>query len=101
MARPPLGKLNFRLPDSLRDRAQAIADRDNVSLNSVLLKALENYVPFRERQHQDQDKKAQKRLQQRVPRTPDALLAPVPKVGAKQRCPCGSGLQYKRCHGMN
>ena len=77
MARPPLGKLNFRLPDSLRDRAQAIADRDNVSLNSVLLKALENYVPFRERQHQDQDKKAQKRLQQRVPRTPDALLAPV------------------------
>ncbi|MCA0299476.1 MAG: SEC-C domain-containing protein [Proteobacteria bacterium] len=23
----------------------------------------------------------------------------VPKVGANQRCPCGSGLKFKRCCG--
>lgn len=100
MARQPLGKLNFRLPDSLRDRAQTLADRENVSLNTILLKALENYLPFRERHYEDQDRKAEKRLQQRA-RTPDAVLALVPKVGANQRCPCGSGLQYKRCHGKS
>ena len=26
---------------------------------------------------------------------------PVPKVGPNDRCPCGSGKKYKKCHGMN
>lgn len=24
---------------------------------------------------------------------------PSPKIGRNDRCPCGSGLKYKRCHG--
>jgi len=28
-----------------------------------------------------------------------ARLAPVPKVGRNEPCPCGSGKKYKMCHG--
>jgi hypothetical protein len=28
-----------------------------------------------------------------------ASASEVPKVGRNERCPCGSGLKYKRCHG--
>lgn len=30
---------------------------------------------------------------------PVAVAAGLPKVGANQPCPCGSGQKYKRCHG--
>jgi hypothetical protein len=28
------------------------------------------------------------------------LLLPAPKLGPNDRCPCGSGKKYKRCHGL-
>jgi hypothetical protein len=28
-----------------------------------------------------------------------ATPSPAPKIGRNDRCPCGSGLKYKRCHG--
>ncbi len=33
-------------------------------------------------------------------REPERLPADVGKVGRNDRCPCGSGLKYKRCHGL-
>jgi SEC-C motif-containing protein len=26
-------------------------------------------------------------------------IGPVPRVGGKKQCPCGSGKQYRHCHG--
>ncbi|HLR55574.1 MAG TPA: DUF5926 family protein, partial [Actinomycetales bacterium] len=31
--------------------------------------------------------------------TPATSDAPVPEVGPRQPCPCGSGKRYKVCHG--
>jgi predicted aspartyl protease len=33
----------------------------------------------------------------RAPKSP--LPSDIPKVGRNDKCPCGSGLKYKRCHG--
>jgi hypothetical protein len=40
-------------------------------------------------------------LQRRIQQPPAAVSAPraVAKVGRNDRCPCGSGFKYKRCHG--
>ena len=35
----------------------------------------------------------------RTQRTPGAPARAVTKVGRNERCPCGSGLKYKHCHG--
>ena len=32
-------------------------------------------------------------------RTPQTAAARIVKVGRNERCPCGSGLKYKHCHG--
>jgi uncharacterized protein YecA (UPF0149 family) len=31
---------------------------------------------------------------------PKPFKRSVPKVGRNDPCPCGSGLKYKRCHGI-
>ncbi|MGI9089183.1 MAG: SEC-C metal-binding domain-containing protein [Chthoniobacterales bacterium] len=33
------------------------------------------------------------------PKARQTLISGVPKVGRNDRCPCGSGQKYKRCHG--
>ena len=33
-------------------------------------------------------------------RTPQTAAARIVKVGRNERCPCGSGLKYKHCHGL-
>ena len=36
----------------------------------------------------------------RTQRMPGAPTRAVAKVGRNERCPCGSGLKYKHCHGL-
>ena len=36
----------------------------------------------------------------RTQRMSGAPARPVTKVGRNERCPCGSGLKYKHCHGL-
>ncbi|MEN8114339.1 MAG: SEC-C metal-binding domain-containing protein [Actinomycetota bacterium] len=36
----------------------------------------------------------------RTQRMSGAPIHAVTKVGRNQRCPCGSGLKYKHCHGL-
>ncbi len=42
-------------------------------------------------------RESQRRM--RLDPTPPRSPAAVAKVGRNDRCPCGSGLKYKRCHG--
>jgi uncharacterized protein YecA (UPF0149 family) len=40
---------------------------------------------------------------QRIERAGKQLPRPrqvAPKIGRNDRCPCGSGLKYKQCHGL-
>ena len=42
-------------------------------------------------------------LEQRIEIASNAILRPRqtgPKVGRNERCPCGSGLKHKHCHGL-
>ena len=98
MAVPPKLKLNLRLTESLRLRAQAMADKEQVSLNTLLVSAVENYLPYREREWQYRERRQARDQQARGRALP---TAPVPKVGVNQPCPCGSGVKYKRCHGKS
>jgi len=43
--------------------------------------------------------KNSRRLPQNAGRAPLAANEPVPVVGAREPCPCGSGRRYKACHG--
>ena len=40
------------------------------------------------------------RTDEQLLRTKRAPLASAPKIGRNERCPCGSGLKYKHCHGL-
>ncbi|WP_171164884.1 DUF5926 family protein [Streptomyces sp. I05A-00742] len=42
---------------------------------------------------------AKKRRPQTKAATPRAVNGPIPVVGAREPCPCGSGRRYKACHG--
>ena len=97
MARVERVKLNFRFPPALRDRLDALAQREGVSINDLLLRAVENYLPFRERWHDQEERRRQRAASEIGRRVPIGVV--VPRVGANQPCPCGSGLKYKRCHG--
>ncbi len=59
----------------------------------------------RERRLDDQERTlraTQRRLrtEERLIRMTQSLLASASKVGRNERCPCGSGLKYKHCHGL-
>lgn len=100
-------KLNLRLPEDLRVQAQALAERNGLSLNALCVLALRSHVDW-------QSGKVPPRLIASMNRAngrpASALSSPVhaemlasttvvPRVGANQPCPCGSGEKYKRCHG--
>ena len=40
------------------------------------------------------------RTDERMLRTKRAPIASTSKVGRNERCPCGSGLKHKHCHGL-
>jgi hypothetical protein len=118
----------LRLPEALKVDADAYAARVGVSLNALCLIALRDYldarrepavvlpghreaasppaaravppqsvqaegVPERVGQSGELEAEIQKRQRQ-------GNLS-VPRVGANQPCPCGSGEKYKRCHGKS
>ena len=108
-------KLNLRLPMHLIEEAKAEAEALHVSLNTYILQAIANYIPYTRRITKSwpptaAPSPASRRQRQRHRRrsaTPRRLLrqrrapseAAVPKVGRNQPCPCGSGKRYRHCHG--
>jgi predicted transcriptional regulator len=105
----------LRLPEALKADADAYASQVGVSLNALCLIALRDYLDARagtapvrsglreaasppaapavpaQSAGAEEARRAMARAQER------SVL--VPRVGANQPCPCGSGEKYKRCHG--
>jgi hypothetical protein len=116
-----------RLPPPLKAEAQAYADGLGISLNALVIVALRDYLDARVTAragvavgvHREVDSQAPGRRAALPPagREPvahsqaqaarpvrqvvveDFQSGVVPRVGANQPCPCGSGQKYKRCHG--
>ncbi len=82
-------KVNLRLPETLRLEAQKLAEREGVSLNRLLVQAIENYLPYRQQKWDWADEAKARKL----------AIRKVPKVGKLQPCPCSSGKRYRDCHG--
>jgi uncharacterized protein YecA (UPF0149 family) len=94
-------KLNLRLPQELREAVQTQADRLGVSLNALCVMAIRSHVAFLARAPVGAGvRQAAAGAQVPEPSTTRATpTAAVPRVGANDLCPCGSGTKYKRCHG--
>ncbi len=87
-------KLNLRLPAAMREEAQMLAETQGLSLNAYLLRAVANANQFWGPKLVKQKRQLAQTAAALRPSAPS-----VPKVGANQACPCGSGEKYKRCHG--
>jgi hypothetical protein len=115
---PTTTKLNLRLPPDVREEAATLAEAQGLSLNAYLLRAVMNanayWGPKLARQQRERQRvlAAVRRPPGRLPDSdpddeplpglepgPAPAVRSVPKVGANQPCPCGSGQKYKRCHG--
>jgi preprotein translocase subunit SecA len=118
----------IRVPAPLKEEAQAYATGLGISLNALVSVALRDYLDARGRtvkaeravgaesqqshggvRHLASDASERTRATgaAQVPAparvsVPSVRMAPavgLPKIGANQPCPCGSGQKYKRCHG--
>jgi hypothetical protein len=102
-------KLNLRLPPELHAAATDVAGSLGVSLNTFIRDAVLNWTDYQGKRllrgrpaeyaiaHvADRERSAGLEQQGEVSRK----TAAVPRVGANQPCPCGSGAKYKRCHGQ-
>lgn len=101
--KPEVVKLNVRLEPELRESAAVVAKAMGMSLNSFIVQATKDAVRY----HYGRLTSQRRPSMAEVPQHVDAVfegLAPVrqqvPRVGANQPCPCGSGQKYKRCHGQ-
>jgi len=87
---------SVRFPEPLKAEATAYAERLGISLNALCAVALRDYLDARNKQPEPEAEQARPGVSATVPAS---IPAEVPKVGANQPCPCGSGQKYKRCHG--
>lgn len=92
-------KLNLRLPAVVRDEATILAAAQGLSLNSYLLRAVTNANQYWGPKLAKQQREWARTVEALAAVVAPSLKAAVPKVGANQPCPCGSGQKYKRCHG--
>lgn len=97
-----VAKLNLRLPIELREDAAHVASAMSQSLNGFIVEAVKSAVDYHARRLVERQRQAVRAV---PPVTGSAVVAvpsdvsALPKVGANQPCPCGSGQKYKRCHG--
>ena len=97
-----LTKLNLRLPATDREDAALLAREMGLSLNAYILLAVRNANAYRAKQALKYRRPVDvlKKVVGSGSATATAAASrSVPKVGANQPCPCGSGEKYKRCHG--
>lgn len=87
---------SVRFPDPLKAEAMAYADSLGLSLNALCAVALRDYLDARAKRPALPLEPEPMQARQGVPAS---VPASMPKVGANQPCPCGSGQKYKRCHG--
>lgn len=99
------GSTTLRFPDQLKAEATAYADALGVSLNALCAVALRDYLDSRKPKPAAPPAKVgpQARAVPAKAAEPVPVASggkTVPRVGANQPCPCGSGEKFKRCHGM-
>lgn len=88
----------LRLPPGLAEQAEALAAVQGLSLNAFIVQAVRNWADYQARKLGQPVPAAVTRV--RTPAAPvETRLTGLPKVGANEPCPCGSGQKYKRCHG--
>lgn len=97
----------LRFPDPLKAEATAYADTLGVSLNALCAIALRDYLDARKGKPAALRGSVGPQAKPEPFRPAGSSVVPargltgqvVPKVGANQPCPCGSGRKYKQCHG--
>lgn len=82
-----------RLPEALKTEAQAYADRLGISLNALLAVALRDYLDGRRTTGATGPAPAA------LPQSPQGGAQVKPPKNPRAPCPCGSGQQYRHCHG--
>ncbi|WP_157074014.1 SEC-C metal-binding domain-containing protein [Pseudoxanthomonas mexicana] len=90
--------MKLRMTESLRDRVKAMADQQDVSVNKFLVKAVENYLQWKERTPPP-TRVVRRPVAAAVAESPSEDLLPPPAGGVYVACPCGSGKKYRFCHG--
>lgn len=89
------------IENELRSLLETSRDRGPVFDVDRTLREREAGIRDRERQVADRERRVQELMRQL-----SAVQRPVNEqpateaVGRNERCPCGSGLKYKRCHGL-
>lgn len=104
----------IRFPADLKAEATAYAEALGISLNALCAVALRDYMDSRKAARTSVRAGLRPSVTLGgVPAQAAARAAParavqgptgtasVPRVGANQPCPCGSGQKYKRCHGKS
>lgn len=76
------------------------SDVDLLAETESQLRDREQAVDERERRLNEREESMMKRERLLSPPGPLAVPTNATKVGRNDRCPCGSGLKYKRCHGL-
>jgi uncharacterized protein YecA (UPF0149 family) len=77
----------------------AEVDVDLLSAREAELRSRERAIDDRERQLREREQSLINRERFLSVASSSRALAKPSKVGRNERCPCGSGLKYKRCHG--
>jgi predicted transcriptional regulator len=85
-----------RLPDELKTEAEAYAQGLGVSLNALMAFALRDYL---DRRKFVEWKAAQASAQAAGAATDRQPVTWKPPKNPRAQCPCGSGQQYRHCHG--
>lgn len=105
--------MTLRLPDALKNRAQARADQIGIPVSGLLAVALQQYLNELDRADAVSEGLLTARAKveaSTVPGVPRSAKAPasaelvlqwlrVPAAGPRVRCPCGSRMQWRHCHG--
>lgn len=92
--------MTLRLPAHVQAEAQDLAQYLGISLNGLCIMALRNFVTYQNKSRAVPKGAAVLPAAGTVAMpSPSPVPCSVPKVGPNERCPCDSGLKYKRCHG--
>ena len=95
--------VRLRLAPGLKAEATAYARSIGLSFNALCAVALRDYLNAR--QVQGAAPSTSKPVHSTVPRTTPSATAtpaasvPMRKLGPNEKCYCGSGKKYKKCHG--
>lgn len=96
---------SVRLPLPLQAEADAYAESLGISFNALVAVALRDYLdarPSRSVREPVQPGRSEGATAGAIAGASAQAVASavaIPRVGVNERCPCGSGLKYKRCHG--